>query len=149
MSMLKDEKITKCNGFFEELVKALDNKYSVIGSCNEDLSRYLVPVGTESSITYYDKPRKSFRISDHWNWYANLNKCQREHYVQCLNIDLPRAKNRTEPGKASKPVYGIQVALTDEKGIYHVVYGEKYNKLSHQWEWIENDAEAIAKVLLA
>ena len=85
-----------CMAFFEELSNELPN-YTVVGSCNKDSSLYLVPNGTEDEITYYSKPAKSFRISDHWNWYANTKKCDNERYIQCLCVDLPYAKRREAP----------------------------------------------------
>lgn len=93
--MTIDEKKAKCTEFFEKLSEALKEDYVVMGSCNQDFSRYLVPVGTESQVSYMEKPENSFRISDHWNWFANVNKCPDEHYIQCLSVDLPWARTDT------------------------------------------------------
>ena len=64
-----------CENFFSELTRILDGKYEVVGSCNQDISRYLIPAGTKEQITYYGKPELSFRISDHWSWDSNVKKC--------------------------------------------------------------------------
>lgn len=138
-----NEKKEACVMFFNELACLLKESYEVVESCNKDFSRYLVPYGTSSEVTYYGKPAKSFRISDHWNWFANLNKCNKPKYIQCLSVDAPWVKKRFAPGKASKPVMAIQVSLFDKDGKYHVVYGEKYNKKTRTWEWIDNSPATV------
>lgn len=122
-----------CVGYFNSLCKELEDTHVLVGSCNNDSSMYLVPKGTEDQITYASKPADSYRFSDHWNWYANTKKCPDEKYVQCLNVDLPRAKPRSEEGKASKPVFGICVAYFDTDSKYHHVYGEKFDRKTKQW----------------
>lgn len=140
--MTLTEKKEKCTQFFNELVLKLNN-YEVVESCNHDFSRYLVPVGTADQISYESKPDKSFRISDHWNWYANLKKCPNPHYIQCYSVDLPWAKKRLAEGKASNPVFGVQVAMIGDDGKYHVVYGEKFNRKTKTWEWIETSVDSV------
>ena len=98
--MTINEKNTKCKIFFELLTNALKDRYEVLGSCNNDISAYLCPVGTSSEVTYYSKPERSFRISDHWNWYANTNKCPDSKYIQCYCRELPWARKRPAEGKA-------------------------------------------------
>ena len=135
-----------CMAFFEELSNELPN-YTVVGSCNIDSTLYLVPNGTEDEITYSGKPAKSFRISDHWNWYANINKCANERYIQCLCVDLPYAKKREAPGKASKPIYACQVSVIGDDGKYHHIFGEKFDKKTKTWSWVETDlSDAIRRI---
>ena len=142
-------KIEKCRNFYNNLSNILkDYGYVVVGSCNQDISSYLIPIGTEDKISYYEKPFKSFRLSDHWNWYANVNKCSKEHYVQCLSVDAPWARKRFKEGGPSKPIFAIQVCVfgSDEK--YHHVYGEKFDRKTKTWSWIESDPNEIAKHVL-
>jgi len=137
----------KCVEYFDELCRYLSERYEVVGSCNQDISRYLVPRGTVSEITYHSKPVYSFRISDHWNWYANVNKCKNEHYIQCYSVDLPWAKKRPETGKASKPVRGFQVAYFGEDNKYHAVFGEYFNRKTNRWYWMVSSPRIIAYIL--
>lgn len=136
-----------CTKFFDELVELLEGRYELIQSCNGDFSRYLVPVGTSDQITYYGKPDKSFRISDHWSWYSNLNKCSNPNYIQCLNTDLPWVQSRRDD-KATRPIKAYQVALIGSDGKYHSVYGETYNKNRHKWSWKNADPKEVAKMIL-
>lgn len=131
-----EAKFKACKEFFDELVNALSETHEMIGSCNKDNSVYLVPKGTSEQITYYGKPKQSFRLSDHWNWYSNLNKCDKEHYIQCLSVDLPYAKQRMSPGKPSKPIFGIQVCIFGNDKKYHCVFGEKYDRKTKKWTWV-------------
>lgn len=137
------EKFNKCWDFFNELSYLLSEQYEIVKSCNQDLSRYLIPKGTIDELTYTGKPIKSFRLSDHWNWYSNLKKCPDENYIQCFSTGAPNAKRRTEPGKATSPVTAIQVCLYCKDGKYRCVYGERFNKNTKQWEWIESDPKDI------
>lgn len=142
-----DMKIFACEIFFEDLARILKDTYEVIKSCNQDLSQYLIPNGTISDLSYYSKPERSFRISDHWNWYSNLRKCSDQHYIQCLSVDMPRADKRSEYGKATKPKYGIQVCILGGDGKYHAVYGEVYNCTTKRWDWLETDPADIAEMI--
>lgn len=144
--MDREEKMVACKKFFDELAKQLVS-YDVVKSCNQDLSAYLIPTGTIEALTYYDKPDKSFRISDHWNWYANVNKCEKSNYIQCFNPDLPWAKRRTDPGKASKPIYACQVAFF-YNNMYRVVYGEKFDRKTRKWSWVDNTVENVIATLV-
>ena len=103
------EKNTKCEEFFNAIVNMLDGKYERIGSCNRDMSAYLCPIGTTEEVTYHSKPEESFRVSDHWNWYSNTVKCQDVKYIQCYSADLPWARRRPEPNKASRPIMASSV----------------------------------------
>lgn len=148
MEMTIEEKRSKCAQFFNDLSEALSDSHTVMESCNQDFSKYLVPNGTEDLVTYSGKPSYSFRISDHWNWYANLNKCSNEHYIQCLSTDLPRARKRFAPGKPSKPITGIQVAVIGDDGKYHAVYGEVYSRALKEWKWLEGSVEDAANLVM-
>lgn len=134
--MTKEEKIISCQKYFKELSEVLKESYTVMNSCNKDTSAYLVPNGKESEVTYSSKPELSFRISDHWNWYSNLIKCPDPNYIQCYNKDLPFARKRLEEGKASKPIYGVCVALF-RNGQYEVIHGEKFDRKTKEWQWID------------
>lgn len=142
--MTRDEKFTKCKIFFEKLAEVLSSDYEVVGSCNVDKSVYLIPKGTKDQITYYGKPSKSFRLSDHWNWYSNLEKCSKEYYIQCLSVNMPRPNSRPEPGMASKPKLGDQVAIIGDDGKYHCAYGEIFDRKTKKWGWIESTPEEVA-----
>jgi len=144
MRNLKERK-NKCKLFFNELAKELGDSYEKIDSCNKDESAYLVPKGTGEQISYYGKPDRSFRYSDHWNWYSNIRKCEDESIIQCYNADIPGPRNRIEEGKASKPRFVIQVGYCDKDSIYHAVYGEIFDKESNEWTWLDNNPKEIAK----
>lgn len=139
------DKIDACLKFFQKLADALNESYIVYGSCNQDISQYLVPKGTENDISYYGKPVKSFRISDHWNWYSNLKKCKNPDYVQCESTDIPPAAPRKDSYHASNPQYGLQVAIQLDDGKYHHVFGDKWNALKNCFDWIENDPADIVR----
>lgn len=144
--MKREEKMKKCEMFFYALAEELED-YEVVGSCNRDASAYLVPLGTANEITYSSKPAHSFRISDHWNWYANLKKCENPRYIQCWSVDLPYPKPRDDSGRATKPVMGIQVAMADAGGKYHVIFGEKFDKRHKKWTWIDANPKEIAAMI--
>ena len=134
----------KCRSFFDELVKLLPN-YNAVASCNKDLSAYLVPKGTEDQITYAGKPVYSFRVSDHWNWKTSLNKNPDEQYVQCYTKDLPWCKRRTAPRKASPAILACAVCFYDSDNLYHVIYGEKFDRKTKTWSWIETNPNDLVK----
>lgn len=134
--MEKLEKLILCGNFISSLAYMLYPCYELLPSCNHDISRYLIPEGTRSEVTYYGKPDKSFRFSDHWNWYTSSKKCDDETIIQCKSIDMPWTRRRAEPGKATKPIYGIQVAMYDAtRGCYHHIYGEKFDRKTKTWTW--------------
>lgn len=144
-----DRKMNLCLNFFYELASLLGSDYSLVGSCNRDKSVYLVPKGTEKDISYYGKPNKSFRVSDHWNWYANINKCKKEQYIQCWSVDVPYPRQRKETGKPTKPRKAAQVSIIGPDGKYHVVYGEKWNKNKKTWTWIDTDPATVITEVFA
>lgn len=137
--MEKEEKIRLINEFFNKLALALSDKYECLNSCNVDATRYLVPNGTSNEVTYYSKPIWSFRVSDHWNWYANTKKCQDYNYVQCHSVNVPRANKRdlSSPNKATAPRKAFQVSVMGSDGVYHCIFGECYDYKKHSWDWIE------------
>lgn len=144
--MTFEEKWEKCCEFFKELSDALSSTHVILNSCNlnsQDVSVYLIPIGTEEQVSYFGKPIGSFRISDHWNWYANVNKNPNENYIQCLSVDMPWAKKRKAPGKPSNPVVGMQIALVKDDGKYHAVYGEVFNRKTKEWGWLESDVSSV------
>ncbi len=138
------EKLEKCKEFFNSLAMLLYDTYDVMGSCNVDQTSYLVPSGTQGQVTYSSKPARSFRISDHWNWYANIKKCANERYIQCWSVDVPYPRRREEPGKASEPRRAIQVAMIGPDGKYHCVYGEFFDRKTKTWGWLEANPVDVA-----
>lgn len=136
MTLDKKEKKEACLKFFYELVEELKDTHELVGSCNADETLYLIPKGTIDQLTYTSKPENSYRFSDHWNWYANIRKCQNERYIQCLNTDLPWAKKRIAPGKPSKPIFGICVAKIGDDSKYHTIFGEVFNRKTKKWSFI-------------
>lgn len=141
-------KMEKCKEFFDNLSVLLWSTHNTMGSCNRDASAYLVPIGTENLVTYKSKPKDSFRISDHWNWYANTKKNADVNYVQCNSVDLPKPTSRLSPNKASKPIFGCQVAIFCDDEKYHCVYGDCFDERNNTWNWIESDPQIVADRLL-
>jgi len=141
-------RMEKCREFFNALAVILQDSYDVMGSCNVDQTLYLVPSGTQDQVTYASKPDKSFRVSDHWNWYANTKKCQNERYIQCWSLDVPYPRQRIAPGKASKPRTAIQVSVIGKDGKYHAVYGEFFDRRTKTWGWLEASPEEVASKIL-
>lgn len=136
----KDWMLQDCNTWFDQLAEALKDTHVVVGSCNKDCSRYLVPIGTEDQITYYGKPANSFRVSDHWNWRSPLKKCKKEKYVQCYSKDMPWTAKRMAPGKASRPMIGNAVMYySGVDKAYHVMYGEKFDRETKTWSFVTMD----------
>lgn len=146
--MTINEKIRKCNSFFYRLAEVLKDNYTVFypfaknGKKGSD--KYLLIKGTEDYVTYYEKPAMSFRCSTHWNWYEKMEKCNKEHYIQCLNVDLPFAKKRPQPGEASHKIAAEQVAFVGNDGKYHAVYGEIFDRKTRTWHWMETDPKDVA-----
>ena len=142
-------KMDMCNDFINALAELLGNRYEMIGSCNKDASRYLVPSGTADQITYRGKPVNSFRVSDHWSWYSSLKKCPERSYIQCYSADAPVPKPRPygKQDNATKPVMGKQVCIQLADGKYHHVFGDKYDRSTHRWTWVENDPREVVAAL--
>ena len=147
--MTFDAKKNACSDFFDKLSGLLSENYEVLGSCNKDFSRYLIPKGTANQVTYYGKPVKSFRISDHWNWFSNLKKCSDPNYVQCRSLDMPWCRKREEGSFfATKPRFGAQVCIQLEDGCYHHVYGDRFDRATKTWKWIETSPEDVVRTYL-
>ncbi len=147
LSQAKDKKFKACVEFFDQLSELLveSGNYEVVGSCNKDSSAYLIPTGTIGDLSYSNKPARSFRLSDHWNWYSNLKKNPNPHYIQCYSVDLPRAKKREDPTKASVPIQAAQVGYFDKDNKYHAVFGEIFDRTTKTWSWLFADpADVIA-----
>ena len=137
-------KVALCNDFMDRLAELLGSKYEMVGSCNKDVSRYLIPAGTKDQITYYGKPVNSFRISDHWSWFSNLKKCSVRNYIQCYSKDIPVPKARpVGTDTATKPIRAIQVCVQGADGMCHHVFGEKFDRKTHWWSWVESDPKAV------
>ena len=140
----RPEDLEACEAFLRQIQTLLEGRYEIVGSCNQDISKYLVPNGTEKQITYYGKPEKSFRISDHWNWYSSTKKCRDISYVQCESVDMPNARERTDE-HATKPRKGLQVAIQGTDGKYHHVFGYKWIPEIREFKWVTNSPMDICK----
>ena len=140
------EKMRKCKEFFDALSEALKESYEVVASCNGDISAYLIPRGSIGSLSYYGKPERSFRISDHWNWYSSTRKCSDRTMVQCESVDMPKPVPR-DSDRATKPKYGVQVAYYGADYKYHCVYGEVFDRERRKWLWREANVEDILEKL--
>lgn len=141
---MRNRDLKACEKFLREVQRILNGRYEIVGSCNKDISKYLIPIGTEKQITYYGKPELSFRISDHWNWYSNLRKCSNRSYVQCESADMPAARER-EDERATNPRRGLQVAIQGTDGKYHHVFGYKWNPETKEFCWVQNDPMDICR----
>ncbi len=143
------EKYQKCRDFFDRMAELLSETHEVMGSCNKDLSAYLVPIGTGDQVTYGSKPVDSFRVSDHWNWYANLKKNPDPTYIQCWSVDAPPPKKRPSGDfeKATMPRFIHQVAYFGEDGKYHHVYGDKCDPVTKERYWVESTPEEVLENL--
>ena len=155
------EQAEACVKFFKELKILLNEDYQRQGTgkfpkeffvegTEKGIFRlndqYLIPRGTRSQITYYGKPHWSFRLSDHWNWYETVGKCNQRQYIQCFNVDLPRLNNRYVEDHAHSPAcYSIQVAIfgNHDDEAYHCVYGSYKNKETRKWEWMEKTPQQV------
>lgn len=137
----------KCRDFYNKLIKALEGRYEVVASSNQDISSYLVPNNTSKQISYYGKPIGSFRFSDHWNWYSNTKKCTNPNYIQCYSVDIPWPNKRPGYSKASKPKRAMQIAFYGKDNKYHHVYGEKYDRKTKEWYFIDAKLEDVLKLV--
>lgn len=131
------EKQELCINFFYKLADELKDTHEVVGSCNKDSSVYLIPKGSIDKLTYHSKPENSYRFSDHWNWYANIKKCEDSRYVQCFCPDLPWTRRRPAEGMPSRPVTGICVAYFGTDNRYHSVFGDRFDRKTRQWSFVQ------------
>jgi len=142
--MTVEEKRESCENYWKQLCEKLKETHVEMASCNKDVSRYLVPKGTEDQVTYYGKPRDSYRISDHWNWKTSIKKCSDPHYVQCYNKSIRMMHRRKAPELASKGVVAWCVAYYGEDDAYHTVHGAEYlGNHKRNWSWKEGCVEDI------
>lgn len=135
------EKKAACQKFFNELVERMGDAYEIAPILGHDESRYLVPKGRSFLVSYYGKPRKSFRLGHKWNFYAPIAKCDMENYIQCLCPDMPKARKRNFPGSRSEARWAWAVAVVGEDNKYHVIYGEVYDRARNKWNWIETTVD--------
>lgn len=127
------EKKEACRNYMLMLANKYQDTHVLVTSPYNKDTLMLVPKGTEDQVTWYGKPKDSYRYATCWNWYANEKKCKDPNYIQCFNHDLPRAKKRNAPGSGSDPVFGICVAYTNNGKQYHHIFGEKYDRKKHEW----------------
>ena len=76
-----------------------------------------------------------------------MNKDRRVDYIQCETDDLPRAKKRIGEGLASKPINAVSVGYFGEDQKYHVIYGEKFDRKTKTWSWVEADPKEVLDIL--
>ena len=146
--MTYEEKMNACKNFINAVDYYLED-YEMMASCNHDASQYLIPKGTEHLVTYYGKPDASLRFSDHWNWFASSKRCSSESYVQCRSLDMPWVRKREKPGESTKPRFGIQVSRYDASDdCYHHVFGDKFDRHTRTWTWIDADPMDVAADLI-
>ena len=154
--IMKDKYIL-CDKFFYELSQRLYPFYETIGVMDTNYhkykSRYLIPFGSDYQMSRFSMPMLSFRMSDHWNWMPNekiyFDSEIENNVTQRYCIDMPPAKLRKCSDKATKPQFGILVAIMDSKGIYRCVYGDKYWPKTHSWSWLEANPEDVIKKWLS
>lgn len=144
--MTFEEKKASCKEFISNIANVLKGQYEVMPSCNKDESLYIVPFGTSDQVTYHSKPIGSLRYSDHWNWYANLNKCEDPRYIQCYSVDAPWARKRTDH-KATRPIFAIQVCVFGKDRKYHHIFGDKFDRKTKTWSWFEPSIEEALALL--
>lgn len=139
----------KCEEFFNKLADILkEHGYVIVASPNNKHTRQLVVKGEEKLLTYYGKPFFSIRFSNAWNWYTNPDKCHDTRIIQCLNHDIPWSRKRTEDGKGSKPWFAWQVAYFGTDRRYHCVYGDKFDRETKTWNFVEADPVEVANDIL-
>lgn len=144
------KQLDSCIEFFNQVAALLTDIYEVLpGKSRQWRSFCLVPKGTINQVTYYGKPMNSLRVAMNWNWRAGLDRCTNPKHIQCVTPDLPYVKPRPKdhPEWSSPPVFGNMVALFDTDNKYHCIFGEKFNRDTKTWTWINNDPEKIAAML--
>lgn len=142
----RTELMEDCNAYFDKLAEVLANSHEVRSSPYSK-DRYLVMKGTGRAISFYGKPCLSFRVSDHWNWRADVKYCRDVHRVQCFTRDLRYPLRRPEKGKASRPIISCCVGYYGLDKKYHIICGEVYNKKTHTEDIIQKDIDAVIQDL--
>lgn len=132
-----------CEIYFNNLTKILKDSHSILPSKNKDISRYLVLNGTEDQVTYYGKPFLSFRLSNHWNWYASYRNCIDPHHIQCFSKDLHLPFKRPMHNHASKPIFACSVGYYGLDKLYHIICGEIFNPITRRMEFIQKDIHEV------
>lgn len=137
----------ECNEYFYKLAERLNASHRVVTGKSGDISKYLVVTGTENQLTYYGKPFLSFRLSNHWNWKANLRKCVDPNHVQCYTKDLHHPFRRPDSVHASKPVYACCVGYYGPDRLYHIICGEVFDPSTKATRFIKKDIDEVIRDL--
>lgn len=143
----RDTWMDMCNEYFDELAEALKSSHEIVESVHGGGSRYLVLKGTGSEITYYGKPLCSFRVSDHWNWHANLRKCINPHHIQCFCKDIHYPFRRPSKDQASRAVLSCSLGYYGIDRQYHVVCGEVWDSETKDNKFIRKDIQEVIRDL--
>lgn len=148
------EKLEKCKVFMNELFDELNQSFKDYHPIMETSpfcpnSGYICREEEKNMNSWNSKPKDSFRCSDHWNWYANLNKCEDEHYIQCYTKDAIWTRPRYEKCKehGTKPRMSAMVGYFGSDNMFHCIYGEKFNRNTKTWTWCESDPKEIVNCL--
>lgn len=136
------EKKAKCREYFNSLREILKETHEVQSNKTRDNhpDKYLFPKGKRSEITYSSKPKDSFRFSSKWNFYKN-GKGEDLEEVQCYSEDFPNAHTDSKGIGPQGSVLAYSVCFYGDDGHYHVVYGERYNRKTGKWDWVESSPE--------
>ena len=123
-----------------------NKEYIMMSSCNKDNTRYCVPKGTVQQVTYYGKPEKSIRISDHWSWYANLKRCREKDNIQCYNVDMSGPTERLDEGKASLPIEAAAIAVYNNNA-YHTIAGAYIDCNTGEWKLKNSSFDELVSIM--
>lgn len=136
------EKQEKCNQYFNSLYEMLKDSHDRRTNKTRDRrpDKYIFPKGTGDEITNVGKPANSFRYSNKWNFWKN-GKGEMLDSVQCYSEDFPKAHTDSHGCGPQGSVLAYSVCFYGEDGRYHVVYGERYNRRTKKWDWVESDPE--------
>ena len=136
------EKQEKCNQYFNNLYEMLKESHDRRTNKTRDRrpDKYIFPKGTGDEITNVGKPANSFRYSNKWNFWKN-GKGEMLDSVQCYSEDFPKAHTDSQGRGPQGAVLAYSVCFYGEDGHYHVVYGERYNRKTKKWDWVESDPE--------
>ncbi len=111
-----------CKDFFLKLVSEKSETHEVVASCNKDRSMYLIPKGTIDQLSYKGKPVDSYRLGDHWHWYANLKNAPQET-IQCKvhGMPAPAPRKGEQQDKAGEALWFSAVAYTRDGNEYELL----------------------------
>ena len=144
--------LEKCVRFFNEVAELLKDTHVVVPSKSKKWESYcLVEKGQENQVTYYGKPVNSLRVAPNWNWRAGLDRCSNPSYIQCVTPDAPFARRRPKehPEWSSLPIFCNMVGYFDTDNKYHCIFGEKYERETKTWTWVENFPKRVALMIQA